>query len=158
MFADYPFVDLCNVTRVLEVRNITRPLFPITWRFLPLMDPTVDRMLPRDSDSLITAREVEAVREWLTDSNATFHLMRDHWGHCSTEILGGIITMLGNDIFVLLFFFNNNHNRVLGCKTVSESTSHFRRISQNLLPNGTQDAVRIRSDDAQHLHLASSYQ
>jgi len=93
MFADYPFVDLCNVTRVLEVRNISRPLFPMTWRFLPLMDPTVDRMLPRDSDSLITVREVEAVREWLTDSNATFHLMRDHWGHCSTEILGGIITV-----------------------------------------------------------------
>ena len=89
LFDDYPFVDLCNVTRVLEVRNITQPLFPMTWRFLPLMDPTVARMLPRDSDSLITVREVEAVREWLTESNATFHLMRDHWGHCSTDILGG---------------------------------------------------------------------
>ena len=105
MFADYPFVDLCYVTRVLEIRNISRPLFPMTWRFLPLMDPTVDRMLPRDSDSLITAREVEAVREWLTDSNATFHLMRDHWGHCSTDILGGIITVLGNDVNYLYFYF-----------------------------------------------------
>ena len=90
LFDDYPFVDLCNVTRVLEIRNITRPLFPMTWRFLPLMDPTVDRMLSRDSDSLVTVRAAEAVRQWLTESNATFHMMRDHWGHCTTQILGGI--------------------------------------------------------------------
>lgn len=90
MFADYPFVDLCNVTRLLEVHNITRSLFPMTWRFLPLMDPTVDRLLPRDSDSLITAREVDAVHDWITNSNATFHIMRDHWFHCDTQILGGL--------------------------------------------------------------------
>ena len=86
----YPFVDLCNVTRVLEVRNITRPLFPMTWRFLPLMDTTVDRMLSRDIDNLITTREVEAVRQWLVGSKATFHIMRDHLGHCPTFILAGV--------------------------------------------------------------------
>jgi hypothetical protein len=65
LFEPYPFVDLCNVTRVMEIRNITRPLFPMTWRFLPLMDPTVDRMLCRDMDSIITFREVSAVHQWL---------------------------------------------------------------------------------------------
>ena len=88
LFDFYPFVDLCNVTRVLELMEINRPLFPMTWRFLPLMDPTVDRLLPRDSDSHISSREVDAVRQWLTESNATFHLMRDHVWHC-VEILGG---------------------------------------------------------------------
>jgi hypothetical protein len=85
------FVDLCNVSRVLELRNITRrPLFPMTWRFLPMMDPTVDRMLCRDTDSLITAREVAAVNQWLHQSNGTFHLMHDHPFHCASYFLGGI--------------------------------------------------------------------
>ena len=89
LFESYPFVDLCNVTRVLELNHINRPLFPMTWRFLPLMDPTVDRLLPRDSDSHVSDREVAAVRQWLSRSKATFHLMRDHMWHC-VEILGGI--------------------------------------------------------------------
>ena len=89
VFDEYPFVDLCNVSRVIEVHSITRPLFPMTWRFLPLMDPTVDRLLSRDIDSIILAREVDAVRQWLTENNATFHIMRDHRGHCYPEILGG---------------------------------------------------------------------
>ena len=32
IFSAYPFVDLCNVTRVLELQNMKRPLFPMTWR------------------------------------------------------------------------------------------------------------------------------
>ena len=88
LFNNYPFVDLCNVTRVLELRGINKPLFPMTWRFLPLIDPTVDRLLPRDSDSHISSREVTAVRQWMNDSKKTFHLMRDHMWHC-VEILGG---------------------------------------------------------------------
>ena len=90
LFEPYPFVDLCNVTRVLEIHNVTRRLFPMTWRFLPLMDPTVDRMLSRDMDSVITVREVAAVDQWHNKSNATFHLMHDHPDHCSSYFLGGI--------------------------------------------------------------------
>ena len=133
LFDDYPFVDLCNVTRVLQVHNITRPLFPMTWRFLPLMDPTVDRLLPRDSDSLMTAREIDAVRDWLSNSNATFHFMRDHWMHCETQILGGnqfyIYTFISHHVIINL--------RVLGSKTLPESTSHFGSFSENFLRNGT---------------------
>ena len=65
----FPFVDLCNVTRVLELNKILEPLFPMTWRFLPLLDPTVDRLMPRDSDSQISLRESAAVNEWLVTSN-----------------------------------------------------------------------------------------
>ena len=62
----------------------------MTWRFLPLMDPTVDQLMPRDCDSIVTLREVAAVNQWL-ESKATFHIMRDHQYHCDLEypILGG---------------------------------------------------------------------
>jgi hypothetical protein len=101
LFESYSFVDLCNVTRVLELRNITQPLFPMTWRFLPLMDPTVDRILSRDTDSLITAREVAAVNQWL-NSNSTFHMMHDHPLHRGHLLLGGITDikyLIGTETF-----------------------------------------------------------
>ena len=94
MLNAFPFVHLCNVSRVFELRNITRkPIQPPTWRFLPLLDPLVDRYFSRDCDALITFREVAAVNEWLMHSNATFHLMRDHQHHCSVNILAGILLL-----------------------------------------------------------------
>ena len=88
LFDGYPYVDLCNATRVLELRNITKPLQKMTWRFLPLLDPLVDRMLCRDTDNIIITRELVAVNQWLTNSPATFHLMHDHPYHCSSKFLG----------------------------------------------------------------------
>ena len=85
---NYSFVDLCNVSQIIELQNISQSLEPMTWRFLPLLDPTVDRFLSRDSDSLILNREVAAVMQWLSKSEATFHIMRDHADHCN-EILAG---------------------------------------------------------------------
>ena len=130
MFADYPFVDLCNVTRLLEVHNITRPLFPMTWRFLPLMDPTVDRLLPRDSDSLITAREVDAVHDWITNSSATFHIMRDHWFHCDTQILGGLYLIKSSiKYFVSLTTCRKlTLFRSLGCENSPETAGDFTSV------------------------------
>ena len=101
LFRDYPLVDLCNVTRVLELRNINRPVWPDSWRFLALLDPLVDRMLCRDTDSLVTEREVAAVNQWLDQSTATFHLMHDHPHHCSTKFLGG------KYIYKICFYKNN---------------------------------------------------
>ena len=88
LFDGYPFVDLCNATRVLELHNISEPTFPMTWRFLPLLDPLVDRILCRDTDNLVTEREVAAVNQWLGISSTTFHLMHDHPLHCYTIFLG----------------------------------------------------------------------
>ena len=122
LFDDYPFVDLCNVTRVLQVHNITRPLFPMTWRFLPLMDPTGAHFLSRDSDTLISMREVTVVNQWLRESNATFHLMRDHPGHCSTAILGGIKTDLNYFIFSSKLTL---YHRRLGFQGVSEAQANL---------------------------------
>lgn len=62
----------------------------MTWRFLPLLDRTVDLMLSRDTDSRVIGREVEAVDDWIQRSNSTFHVMRDHSHHC-VQILGGTV-------------------------------------------------------------------
>lgn len=66
LFSALPHVDLCNTTKVAESREIGRQMFPMTWRFLPLLDNLVDRFLSRDCDSPILLRELEAVQEWYT--------------------------------------------------------------------------------------------
>jgi tetratricopeptide (TPR) repeat protein len=56
----------------------------LMWRFLVMEDPSVDRFLLRDADSLISTREAAAVDAWL-QSGKWFHLMRDYYTH--TELL-----------------------------------------------------------------------
>jgi hypothetical protein len=58
------------------------------WRFEAASDPTVEVMVSRDCDSRITRRETAAVNEWM-NSDAMFHIMRDHPWH-GTPILGGM--------------------------------------------------------------------
>ncbi|CAG0901313.1 unnamed protein product [Darwinula stevensoni] len=82
-------VDFCFVDRLPQLGNITRVQDQgMTWRFLPGMDPLVDIFVSRDTDSLVTNREREAVDEWL-DSNSMIHAMRDH-PHHPWHILGGM--------------------------------------------------------------------
>ncbi|KAK4007232.1 hypothetical protein OUZ56_012392 [Daphnia magna] len=73
-------VDLCNATDIINNRKLG-DIFAMTWRWLPLLDPMVDVLMSRDSDSRIIPREEHAVYEWL-DSDKIFHIMRDHPWHC----------------------------------------------------------------------------
>lgn len=57
------------------------------WRFMVWSDPQVDRFLIRDSDSLLSVREKAAVDEWL-QSNRSFHVMRDFYGHTELILAG----------------------------------------------------------------------
>lgn len=57
------------------------------WRFMVWSDPQVDRFLVRDSDSLLSAREKAAVDEWL-QSDRSFHVMRDFYGHTELILAG----------------------------------------------------------------------
>ncbi len=54
------------------------------WRFAALDDKGADRVIFRDADSLISAREAEAVSEWV-ESGRQFHGIRDWFTH--TELL-----------------------------------------------------------------------
>lgn len=57
------------------------------WRFMALDDLRVKTVLFRDADSVITEREVLAVRQWL-DSGSSAHVMRDHALHTELILAG----------------------------------------------------------------------
>lgn len=59
-------------------------IYPTLWRFLVMDDPTVERFLVRDADSLLSEREQVCVEAWLC-SPWYFHHMRDYFTH--TELL-----------------------------------------------------------------------
>ena len=70
---------------VVSMDHDARRTIPATlWRFLVMDDPSVDRFLVRDADSLLSEREVAAVDAWLA-SDRLFHHMRDYFTH--TELL-----------------------------------------------------------------------
>lgn len=64
-----------------------RDIHPLMWRFLVLDDPSVDRFLLRDADSLVSEREVAAVQAWVA-SGRWFHLMRDYCSHSELLLAG----------------------------------------------------------------------
>ena len=59
-------------------------IYPTLWRFLVMDDPTVERFLVRDADSLLSEREQVCVEAWLC-SPWYFHHMRDYF--TLTELL-----------------------------------------------------------------------
>lgn len=60
---------------------------PLMWRFDVMDDPSVDRFLLRDADSIFSSREQLAVNEWL-DSEKWFHHMRDYYTHTELILAG----------------------------------------------------------------------
>lgn len=85
------------------------------WRFLPMADPLVSEFLVRDVDSVILSREVAAVNQWLANSTALVHIMRDHPSH-NGLILAGIystvhlFTLLRVELLMNLPVFNAEMN------------------------------------------------
>jgi hypothetical protein len=57
------------------------------WRFAAGDDAELDRILFRDADSVVSAREANAVAEWI-DSGRSFHLMRDSGSHTMLILAG----------------------------------------------------------------------
>jgi len=52
-----PNLDLCDAQKNPRLGNATL-LYPLLWRFLPVIDVNVDFYLSRDLDSRISDREV----------------------------------------------------------------------------------------------------
>jgi tetratricopeptide (TPR) repeat protein len=69
---------------VVQVDAATRQWPGPMWRFMALSDPSLDRVLLRDADSVISLREARAVAQWVA-SDKYFHAMRDSASH--TELL-----------------------------------------------------------------------
>ena len=71
------------------------------WRFAPMVDPLVSEFHSRDLDSIISNREFAAVNDWLSNTNRTFHIMRDHKQHGSA-IPGEMFCKFLNHSYVVL--------------------------------------------------------
>ena len=56
------------VTSIFIFADSVQSLYPLLWRFLPVLDANVDVLLSRDLDSIITHREVAAVQEFLNST------------------------------------------------------------------------------------------
>jgi len=79
-------LDICDATTNSKLGNAAI-LYPLIWRFLPVIDRQVDYFLSRDLDSRISEREVACVDEFLK-SESLIHVMRDHPAH-GASMLGG---------------------------------------------------------------------
>jgi hypothetical protein len=64
------------------------------WRFRPLFEKGVDRVLVRDVDSRITWRDIRCVNEWV-DSGKNFLVIRDHPSHYDWPIMAGMFGISG---------------------------------------------------------------
>ncbi len=73
--------------RLIEVDAEMRHWPGTMWRFSASEDPTLDRILFRDADSVISEREAGAVEEWL-QSGKPFHIMRDAGAHTELILAG----------------------------------------------------------------------
>lgn len=83
------------------------------WRFAAASDDGVERVLFRDCDSRLNARELAAVEAWI-ESGSDFHVMRDADAHEEILMLSGMWGVKGNVIrnmneLVSTWLANNKH-------------------------------------------------
>lgn len=92
-----------RITCAAELRELGVELVPMErapgglamcWRFLPMADPRIDRVIVRDADSRLNVREAAAVAEWIA-SGKTAHSMVDHDHHRCYPLFGGMIGCKG---------------------------------------------------------------
>ncbi len=73
------------IDKSMEVSNRRNSM----WRFLPLFEPDTDILISRDTDSLLSPRDVYCVDEWLS-TDKDFHIIRDHGQQTVAPIQGGL--------------------------------------------------------------------
>lgn len=96
--SQYKHVSFCDVNSISKFEDLIEKN-GMVWRYLPLVDWTVDITCFRDLDSPILRREEDAVKEWL-NTGRIIHVMRDRNVHTS-RIMGG------------LWCFKSSKNRLL---------------------------------------------
>jgi len=78
---------LSNVKLIIKYGDLAT-CKPMMWRYEAIDDPSVEIMMPRDTDTRIWYREKLSVDNWLA-SGKTFHIIRDH-PHHTFCIMGGM--------------------------------------------------------------------
>ena len=66
------------------------------WRFLPIWEEGIERVIVRDTDSRLGVKEAAAVAEWV-ESGCICHSMHDHEHHRCYPLFGGMFGVLGVD-------------------------------------------------------------
>ena len=101
--------DLKQCTTLITIDR-TPGYMGMFWRMLPFLWEGVERVIVRDADSILTSRELEAVRQW-ERSRYPFHIMRDHPAHTSAVMggmFGGVVNTQMRKIFqIIRKHFNN---------------------------------------------------
>jgi hypothetical protein len=102
------------------------------WRYLPIGEPGVNRILFRDADSRIGERDFESIDKWLA-SGFFAHIIRDHPFH-QTPILGGLWGMKN-------FEFDTSHFWDLASNYSNEFGEDQRFLSAHVYPMVRRNAL-----------------
>lgn len=99
------------------------------WRFLPLSDLSVERMVSRDTDSRISSRCYDAVCEW-ENSGMLGHVIRECESHCNGIQCGmiGSICNIHGDIKTLYEEFIKTYEQRFPDQRWVFMDNHFARI------------------------------
>jgi hypothetical protein len=102
---DVPAVVISNLRSngcQIEMQNDFWHPNGMFWRYLPLGEPGIDRVIFRDADSRIDKRERDCIEQW-TLSDYAAHIIRDHPFH-QTPILGGLWGISNKNLNLLEFW------------------------------------------------------
>ena len=99
--------------QVHEVTAEQQQMSGLFWRFLVMDDPSVQRFLIRDADSLLSYREQAAVQDWL-NSDKWFHCMRDYYSHTELILAGmwGGCTGVFQHLHAQILAYQQQHSAV----------------------------------------------
>lgn len=90
ILCENPELFWCDIRHSPSIGNQQIMYFRM-WRFFALGDESVDHFLSRDIDSYITARESDAVTDWLQHhTGKSIHVMRDYKDAHDLAILAGM--------------------------------------------------------------------
>lgn len=118
-------------------------------RFQGLERRNVDRIIVRDADSRINAREADAVQEWV-ESGKGFHCMRDHKAH-RKPIMGG---MWGMKRGACPEFYDLMKDWVETCKHKKHKRGRYFKTDQRFLAKKIWPLVKDKAmvhDDAKRI-------
>jgi hypothetical protein len=79
---------MCEQAEIVHVER-SHEHSGMLWRFVPIWDAGVSRVIFRDADSRLNPREAAAVQAWI-DSGLAAHCMHDHEHHRSLPLMGGM--------------------------------------------------------------------
>lgn len=93
-----PEVTVREQLKALGCEIVDMPKSPgglaMSWRFLPVADPSIERVICRDGDSRLNVREAVAVDAWIA-SGLPLHAMHDHPEHAKFPVFGGMWGSVG---------------------------------------------------------------